>query len=159
MIGRLESARRREWVWVVIVAGIGFFTDAYAVSLCILSQWRSLTGQIFSVNMVVPMLEVVYWQGENEHVQNNYKVALSISTLGGALVGQIMFGVAADIWGRRKMYGLELIVLIFTTIGLALSSEGAFGSMSVIGLLIFWRFSMGLGLGGDYPLSAVICSE
>jgi PHS family inorganic phosphate transporter-like MFS transporter len=109
--------------------------------------------------MVVPMLEVVYWQGEDEHVQNNYKVALSISTLGGALVGQIMFGVAADIWGRRKMYGLELIVLIFTTIGLALSSEGAFGSMSVIGLLVFWRFSMGLGLGGDYPLSAVICSE
>ncbi|KAL3446967.1 major facilitator superfamily domain-containing protein [Aspergillus insuetus] len=144
MIGRLESARRREWVWVVIVAGIGFFTDAYA---------------IFSVNMVVPMLEVVYWQGEDDHVQNNYKVALSISTLGGALVGQIMFGVAADIWGRRKMYGLELIVLIFTTIGLALSSEGAFGSMSVIGLLIFWRFAMGLGLGGDYPLSAVICSE
>ncbi|KAJ0415161.1 major facilitator superfamily domain-containing protein [Aspergillus carlsbadensis] len=144
MIGRLENARRREWVWVVIVAGIGFFTDAYA---------------IFSVNMVVPMLEVVYWQGEDENVQNNYKLALSIATLGGALVGQVMFGVAADIWGRRKMYGLELMVLIFTTIGLALSSEGAFGSMSVIALLVFWRFFMGLGLGGDYPLSAVICSE
>ncbi|KAL3455767.1 major facilitator superfamily domain-containing protein [Aspergillus heterothallicus] len=144
MIARLENARRREWVWVVIVAGIGFFTDAYA---------------IFSVNMVVPMLETVYWQNEDEHVRNNYKVALSISTLGGALVGQVLFGVAADIWGRRKMYGLELGVLIFTTIGLALSSEGAVGSMSVIGLLIFWRFFMGLGLGGDYPLSAVICSE
>jgi PHS family inorganic phosphate transporter-like MFS transporter len=33
MIGRLENAKRREWMWVVIVAGIGFFTDAYAVSL------------------------------------------------------------------------------------------------------------------------------
>lgn len=32
MIGRLENAKRREWMWVVIVAGIGFFTDAYAVS-------------------------------------------------------------------------------------------------------------------------------
>ncbi|KAL2811863.1 major facilitator superfamily domain-containing protein [Aspergillus granulosus] len=144
MIARLESARRREWLWVVIVAGIGFFTDAYA---------------IFSVNTVVPMLETVYWQDKDEHVRNNYKVALSIATLGGALVGQVLFGVAADIWGRRKMYGLELVVLIFTTIGLALSSEGALGSMSVIGLLVFWRFFMGLGLGGDYPLSAVICSE
>ncbi|KAL2825523.1 major facilitator superfamily domain-containing protein [Aspergillus pseudoustus] len=144
MVARLENARRREWVWVVIVAGIGFFTDAYA---------------IFSVNMVVPMLETVYWQNTDEHVRNNYKVALSISTLGGALVGQVLFGIAADIWGRRKMYGLELGVLIFTTIGLALSSEGAFNSMSLVGLLIFWRFFMGLGLGGDYPLSAVICSE
>ncbi|KAL4931656.1 major facilitator superfamily domain-containing protein [Aspergillus undulatus] len=143
MIGRLENARRREWVWVVIVAGIGFFTDAYA---------------IFSVNMVTPMLGIVYY-GHPDKMPHEYEVALSIATLGGALVGQVLFGVAADIWGRRKMYGLELAVLIFTTVGLALASSGAEGSMSVIGLLIFWRFFMGLGLGGDYPLSAVICSE
>ncbi|KAL3474278.1 major facilitator superfamily domain-containing protein [Aspergillus californicus] len=143
MLGRLENARRREWVWVVIVAGIGFFTDAYA---------------IFSVNMVSPMLGIVYWGGA-ENMPHSYGVALSIATLGGALVGQILFGVAADIWGRRKMYGLELVVLIFTTLGVALASTGAESSMSVIALLVFWRFFMGLGLGGDYPLSAVICSE
>ncbi|KAL4866038.1 hypothetical protein BDV12DRAFT_210760 [Aspergillus spectabilis] len=143
MIGRLENARRREWVWVVIVAGIGFFTDAYA---------------IFSVNMVNPMLGIVYWGGA-DNMPHSYGVALSIATLGGALVGQIVFGVAADLWGRRKMYGLELVVLIFTTLGVALASTGAESSMSIIGLLIFWRFFMGLGLGGDYPLSAVICSE
>ncbi|KAL4802392.1 major facilitator superfamily domain-containing protein [Aspergillus unguis] len=142
MIGRLENARRREWMWVVIVAGIGFFTDAYA---------------IFSVNMVVPMLGKVY--GERGELTQDWKVGLSIATLGGAIVGMIIFGVAADIWGRRKMYGLELAVLIFTTLGVAFSSTGAEGSMSVFGLLIFWRFFMGLGLGGDYPLSAVICSE
>ncbi|KAL4936208.1 hypothetical protein BDV06DRAFT_205485 [Aspergillus oleicola] len=144
MIGRLENARRREWVWVVIVAGIGFFTDAYA---------------IFSVNMVTPMLGKVYWPEREGDMPHEYEVALSIATLGGALVGQVLFGVAADIWGRRKMYGLELAVLIFTTIGFALASEGVQSSMSLIGLLIFWRFFMGLGLGGDYPLSAVICSE
>ncbi|KKK12037.1 hypothetical protein ARAM_000989 [Aspergillus rambellii] len=143
MIGRLENARRRERLWVGIVAGIGFFTDAYA---------------IFSVNMVNPMLGIVYWGGAN-NMPHSYEVALSVTTLGGALVGQVMFGIAADIWGRRKMYGLELVILIFTTIGVALASSGAESSMSVIGLLIFWRFFMGLGLGGDYPLSAVICSE
>ncbi|RDW70888.1 uncharacterized protein DSM5745_08399 [Aspergillus mulundensis] len=143
MIGRLENARRREWIWVVIVAGIGFFTDAYA---------------IFSVNIVVPMLGYVYWPHEDGMPQR-FSVALSIATLGGAMVGQVLFGVAADIWGRRKMYGLELVVLIFTTLGVALSSTGAESSMSIVGLLIFWRFFMGVGLGGDYPLSAVICSE
>ncbi|PYH98178.1 inorganic phosphate transporter [Aspergillus ellipticus CBS 707.79] len=148
IISRLENARKREWLWVVLVAGIGFFTDAYC---------------IFSVNMVTPMLSVVYWgdqvDGKTAMRVHNYEVALGIVTLGGALVGQLIFGIAADIWGRRKMYGLELIILIFSTLGMAMSSSGKDDSMSMIGVLLFWRFFMGLGVGADYPLSAVICSE
>ncbi|OJJ50120.1 hypothetical protein ASPZODRAFT_89971 [Penicilliopsis zonata CBS 506.65] len=143
MIGRLENARRREWMWVVVVAGIGFFTDAYA---------------IFSVNMVIPMLGYVYW-GQRDGMPHSYQTAMSIVTLGGALVGQIVFGVAADIWGRRKMYGLELVILVFSTLGVAMASSGAENSMSIIAVLLFWRLVMGIGLGADYPLSAVICSE
>ncbi|KNG84811.1 inorganic phosphate transporter [Aspergillus nomiae NRRL 13137] len=146
IISRLESARQREWLWVVVVAGVGFFADAYC---------------IFSVNMVVPMISEVYWgslDAKPDHV-HNYEVGLSIMTLGGALVGQILFGIAADIWGRRKMYGLELIVLIFSTLGMSMSSSGKYDSMSIIGVLLFWRFFMGVGVGADYPLSAVICSE
>jgi len=30
---------------------------------------------------------------------------------------------------------------------------------SVIGTLCFWRFLLGVGVGGDYPLSATIMSE
>ncbi|RAQ40898.1 inorganic phosphate transporter [Aspergillus flavus] len=146
IISRLESARRREWLWVVVVAGVGFFADAYC---------------IFSVNMVVPMISEVYWgslDAKPDRV-HNYEVGLSIITLAGALVGQVLFGIAADIWGRRKMYGLELVVLIFSTLGMSMASSGKFDSMSIIGVLLFWRFFMGLGVGADYPLSAVICSE
>ncbi|GFF79147.1 inorganic phosphate transporter PHO84 [Aspergillus udagawae] len=148
IIGRLESARRREWMWIVVVAGLGFFTDAYG---------------IFSVNMVLPMMNIVYWNHSNwteaNAVRHDYEVALSIVTLGGVLLGQIAFGVAADVWGRSKMYGMELAILIFATLGLALSSSGAENSMSAIALFLFWRGLLGVGLGGDYPLSAVICSE
>ncbi|GAB1201299.1 hypothetical protein APSETT444_010689 [Aspergillus pseudonomiae] len=111
--------------------------------------------------MVVPMISEVYWgslDAKPDRV-HNYEVGLSIMTLGGALVGQILFGIAADIWGRRKMYGLELIVLIFSTLGMSMSSSGKYDSMSIIGVLLFWRFFMGVGVGADYPLSAVICSE
>lgn len=31
--------------------------------------------------------------------------------------------------------------------------------MSIVAALIIWRFIMGVGIGGDYPLSAVIASE
>lgn len=30
---------------------------------------------------------------------------------------------------------------------------------AVIGTLCFWRFLLGVGIGGDYPLSATIMSE
>lgn len=55
------------------------------------------------------------------------------------------------------MYGLELMVIIFATLAHALSSESP--SMSIVGVIIFWRVLMGIGIGGDYPLSSIITSE
>ncbi|EXA38498.1 MFS transporter, PHS family, inorganic phosphate transporter [Fusarium oxysporum f. sp. raphani 54005] len=55
------------------------------------------------------------------------------------------------------MYGVELGIIILATLCCALiSSSPAMGST---GLLIFWRIIMGIGIGGDYPLSSVITSE
>jgi len=61
-------------------------------------------------------LEIAYFNGTMPH---RYSVALTITTLGGTIVGMIAFGLSADIWGRRKMYGLELIITIFSTLGVA----------------------------------------
>ena len=55
------------------------------------------------------------------------------------------------------MYGLELMVIIFATLAQALTSGSP--SMDIIGLIIFWRVLMGIGIGGDYPLSSIITSE
>ncbi|RDW82504.1 MFS general substrate transporter-58 [Coleophoma cylindrospora] len=141
IISRLESAEFSEWSWVIVVAGVGFFTDAYS---------------IFAINMVVPLLGIVYYGGTLPH---NYETALSVVTLGGSILGEIGFGLAADLWGRRKMYGLELIITIGATLGVVMSSNGTQGSMSVIVWLLVWRFVLGIGIGADYPLSAVICAE
>lgn len=56
------------------------------------------------------------------------------------------------------MYGLELIIMIVATLGCALSASTVRG-IDVITMLTFWRFILGFGIGGDYPLSAVITSE
>lgn len=55
------------------------------------------------------------------------------------------------------MYGITLV----TMVGCALASGLSFGSTakSVITCLCFFRFWLGFGIGGDYPLSAVIMSE
>lgn len=49
------------------------------------------------------------------------------------------------------------MIIIIGTLGVAVAGAGP--GVSVYGVIIMWRFIMGLGIGGDYPLSAVITSE
>ena len=55
------------------------------------------------------------------------------------------------------MYGLELILIIFATLAQALSAHSP--ACSIVGVIVFWRVLMGIGIGGDYPLSSIITSE
>lgn len=102
------------------------------------------------------MLHIVYWQ---DHFPASYVIALNCATLIGSMIGMVVFGILADRYGRRKMYGLELLVTIAASLGSATASSGARNSMSILNLLIFWRLVMGIGIGADYPLSAVITAE
>lgn len=140
---------RNGWDWQIwAVASSGFFTDSY---------------NLFATNVILPSLAFVYWPNVPN---NNYESYLNIATLAGSLVGQLLFGFLADRYGRRKLYGLELMVVIVATIGVAQSSKGIYtaqdpdnSSMSVLGWLMFWRILVGVGIGAEYPLSAVITAE
>ena len=125
------------------MAGIGFFTDAY---------------DIFAINLVTNMLGVVYWSKSNKgNIPQSSDTAIKVATSGGTVLGQVGFGYLADVVGRKKMYGLELILIIFATLAQSLSAASP--ALSITGVLIFWRVMMGVGIGGDYPLSAIITSE
>lgn len=121
----------------VVVAGIGFFTDAY---------------DIFAIGLVTAMLGVVYWHN-NPNVKkagtipDSSDTAIKVATSGGTVIGQVGFGILADLVGRKKMYGLELILIIFATLAQALSSDSR--AISITGIIIFWRVIMGIGIGGD----------
>ncbi|KAI8670610.1 hypothetical protein NCS57_00533100 [Fusarium keratoplasticum] len=124
-----------------VVAGVGFFTDSY---------------DIFCVSMLTIMLGIVYYPGKGK-LSTPSDNAIKLSTSAGTVIGQLGFGMLADIVGRKRMYGLELIVIIFATLAQALTAGSP--STSLIGLIIFWRVIMGIGIGGDYPLSSIITSE
>ncbi|EHK97789.1 MFS general substrate transporter [Glarea lozoyensis ATCC 20868] len=127
-----------------VVAGIGFFTDSY---------------DIFAINLVTAMLGIAFFQNKVSKgtIPVNSDTAIKVATSGGTVLGQLGFGYLADVVGRKKMYGLELIIIIFATLAQALSSPSH--AVSITGLLIFWRVLMGIGIGGDYPLSSIITSE
>lgn len=132
-------------VRAIVVAGVGFFTDAY---------------DIFAIGLITAMLGVVYWHDAKTNpgkIPTNSDTAIKVATSGGTVIGQFGFGYLADRVGRKKMYGLELILIIFATLAQSLSSDSP--SMSIVGVLIFWRVLMGIGIGGDYPLSSIITSE
>jgi PHS family inorganic phosphate transporter-like MFS transporter len=147
LITKSNFVSNRYHIRAVVVAGIGFFTDSY---------------DIFAINLVTSTLGMVYWQGaaggNNPGVMpTNVNTALKAATSGGAVLGQLGFGWLADVVGRRKMYGVELAIIVAATLAQALAAPSR--AMSMTGLLVFWRVMMGIGIGGDYPLSAVITSE
>jgi MFS transporter, PHS family, inorganic phosphate transporter len=107
--------------------------------------------------VILPSLVFVYWTTDKA---GDHETAINAITLAGSLLGQLIFGYLADRYGRRKLYGLELIVVIFGTLGLVQCSAGYNNqSMSILGWIMFWRFFVGLGIGAEYPLSAVITAE
>jgi PHS family inorganic phosphate transporter-like MFS transporter len=87
----------------------------------------------------------------------NQELGVKVATPVGTLVGQLLFGWLADVVGRKRMYGIELMIIIIACFAQALSGQGH--AVTIIGVLVVWRFIMGVGIGGDYPLSAVISSE
>ncbi|KAM7189713.1 putative inorganic phosphate transporter PHO [Naviculisporaceae sp. PSN 640] len=141
----LAEVDRAPFGWyhvrAVVVGGIGFFTDSY---------------DIFSVSLLTLMLGIVYYPGVGK-MPTTSDTAIKLATSAGTVVGQLLFGTLADVVGRKQMYGLELIVIIFATVAQALTSSSP--SIDIIGIIIFWRVIMGVGIGGDYPLSSIITSE
>ncbi|KAF9364045.1 Inorganic phosphate transporter pho84 [Mortierella sp. NVP85] len=139
----LSKIDNAEFGWfhirACLVAGVGFFTDAY---------------DLFAINLVTPMIGMIYFNGSlPADLDLGIKVAASIGTF----IGQVGFGYLADRLGRKRMYGVELMIIIVATLGQSLSGNGY--TLSLPAALIVWRLIVGIGIGGDYPLSAVITSE
>jgi PHS family inorganic phosphate transporter-like MFS transporter len=90
---------------------------------------------------------------------SGHETNLNAIALFGSVIGQLVFGYLADKFGRRKVFGLELFLVTLGTVGFLGGTIKEEKSMSTLAWLAFWRFFMGVGIGAEYPLSAVITSE
>lgn len=128
-------------IQVFIVAASGFLTDSYS---------------LFATNVILPLLAFLYWPTRSDRLPELY---INVATLAGSVVGQLLFGWLTDRLGRRKLYGLELVLVIFATLGMSQASNGMYNNMNILSWIIFYRFFLGMGIGAEYPLSAVITAE
>ncbi|KAJ5820319.1 major facilitator superfamily domain-containing protein [Penicillium riverlandense] len=126
---------------VFIVAASGFLTDSYA---------------LFATNVILPILAFLYWPNQTNRQPELY---INVATLAGSAFGQLLFGWLTDRLGRRKLYGLELVLVIFATLGMSQASTGMHKNMDILSWIAFYRFFLGMGIGAEYPLSAVITAE
>ncbi|KAF7718621.1 Repressible high-affinity phosphate permease [Penicillium ucsense] len=126
---------------VFIVAASGFLTDSYS---------------LFATNVILPLLAFLYWPDRTDRLP---ELSINALTLAGSVVGQLLFGWLTDRLGRRKLYGLELVLVIFATLGMSQASSGMYNNMSILAWIQFYRFFLGMGIGAEYPLSAVITAE
>ncbi|KAK9945086.1 hypothetical protein M0R45_010617 [Rubus argutus] len=130
----------------IIIAGMGFFTDAY---------------DLFCVSLVTKLLGRIYYHVDGAEkpgtLPPNVSAAVNGVAFCGTLAGQLFFGWLGDKMGRKKVYGMTLMLMVICSVASGLS----FGHepKTVMSTLCFFRFWLGFGIGGDYPLSATIMSE
>jgi MFS transporter, PHS family, inorganic phosphate transporter len=125
-----DSKISRFQLKIMFVSGMGFFTDAY---------------DLFVIGIVVALIET-QWKLSTHQVS-----WLNSATLLASAVGAVIFGRVADILGRKRIYGYEVLILAFGAIASAFAPNYTF--------LLVCRIILGIGIGGDYPVSATIMSE
>jgi len=124
------------------IAGVGFFLDAY---------------DLFVINPVATMLQYRLYGGKDlpAGLQGLLKAAANI----GSVIGQFLFGYLADSLGRKAIYGKELMLIIFATIMCLTTPTGSLSPDSCLIYLSVFRIVLGVGVGGDYPMSASVTSD
>jgi PHS family inorganic phosphate transporter-like MFS transporter len=114
----------------LLVSGMGFFTDAY---------------DLFVIGIVSTLLKSQW------HLGPSQLALLNAVMLGAAFGGAIVFGRLADVIGRTRVYWMSAALMVVAAVGSALAPS--------LGVLVAFRFLLGFGVGGDYPVSAVLMSE
>ena len=125
-----EAPRSKFHRRAVLISGMGFFTDAY---------------DLFVIGTVAAIV-TTQW-----HLSTTEASWVTGAALLGAVVGAFVFGRIADVLGRKSVYALVAAIMIVGALASAFSPSFLW--------LVIARFVLGLGIGGDYPVSAVLMSE
>ncbi|KAG8461618.1 hypothetical protein KFE25_001222 [Diacronema lutheri] len=132
---RAERASASRGRMAVVLSGLGLMTDVYDLQV---------------INLARPLIAL-------EHRMSAYHESLITSAaIVGAIVGMVAFGALADRLGRRAMF---LLTALLTTLGAVASACARASGPAIYAELAAWRFVMGVGIGGEYPLSAANSAE
>ncbi|KAI3696022.1 hypothetical protein L1987_79031 [Smallanthus sonchifolius] len=151
VLSALDVAKTQYYHFkAIMIAGMGLFSDSY---------------DLFCIPPIMRMIGRIYYPEVDRTVKERYwfEVPTAIAStmiavaLMGTVIGQLVFGWLGDRVGRRYVYGVSLVMMVAGSIGCGFSLSRLTSMVFVS--LGFFRFLLGIGIGGDYPLSATIMSE
>lgn len=148
----LDNARTSRFhIKTIFVAGMGFFSDAY--DLFVLSTAFPAILSVFGITGASNIFgtQTVNVLGATLSSVSVEEGLIGSAALFGAFVGAIVFGRIADLRGRKYTYGVEMSILVIFAVISAISVN--------VTMLMVSRFILGIGIGGDYPVSSTIMSE
>jgi MFS transporter, PHS family, inorganic phosphate transporter len=125
-----EASLSKFHLRAVLASGMGFFTDAY---------------DLFVIGIASTLIT------NDWDLSSGQLAVLNSTMLAAACLGAFVFGRYADVVGRKRVYWLVAAIMIAGALGSALAPS--------FWVLIAFRFLLGFGVGGDYPVSAVMVSE
>lgn len=151
----IEKRRRSSFLGIswpevklLMIAGVGFFMDAY--DLFIINMMYAVILDTYTGFPKVKGKTVVGWGLDGGVLKASANI--------GNVVGQLLFGFLGDFFGRSAVYGKELIIVIVAVI-MIISAPDYLGGDGVTKWIFAFRVLMGVGIGGDYPMSAAVVSD
>ncbi|KAJ8496240.1 hypothetical protein ONZ45_g12523 [Pleurotus djamor] len=152
-LNRPPSSNRRERrrpafiltkkeVKLLSITATGNFLDAY---------------DLLIINPVSTILQYLLYDGHP--LPPTLEGLLKSAALIGNVIGQLSFGYLGDALGRKAMYGKELIIIIIGTILCLSTPTNILTPDHALVYLAAFRVVVGIGIGGDFPMSTSVTSE
>ncbi|CAB9504396.1 Inorganic phosphate transporter 1-6 [Seminavis robusta] len=115
----------------------------------------STSYNVVNISMVIPILEFTI-----EGTTSEDAAASASSLLAGMIVGQLLGGYLGDspVLGRMGALQLVMVLQVIASLGSAMIWSSLSRDAFFVWLAIF-RFLLGVGAGGVYPLAAVLSAE
>lgn len=123
---------------LILLSSAGIFADGWDIQ--VLNLALAIISQLHPVSMTTEA-----------------KSFAASMTFAGIIIGMLFFGVVADMIGRKFASITTAVLTVIGVLGSSGVSESSpFGLAMSFGV---WRFFAGLGIGGEYPLSATLTKE
>jgi hypothetical protein len=116
----------------------------------------STSYNVVSISIILPILSTSSLY--NSSLTDTTSSIVASSLIAGMIIGQLIGGAMGDLIGRKQGMMLVMFLQVIGSVGSAFSYDG-FGGWSVFEQLAIWRFLVGIGCGGVYPLAALLSSE
>lgn len=102
---------------------------------------------------MVPVLGYLYFTDSKGRVPHTDSDIMKGSLSLGMIVGQIALGLLGDAWGRRAIYGKELMITLFGTFMVVLLPWRGLTPQAITAWVSVFRVVAGVGIGaGLTPL-------